>query len=242
MGDPAVILVERGARQAAVVEGGGAVQAHVVAAGLDGVAERLDNSSHCGGVHGAVGGRFDIIEDGIVELSAVENGEAELGLLLRHLRRGGVAEVVHADGDVVRDAAGVVLLKAGVLLRGPVFAAVAGADDGEVYHAAVGDGGPIDVALIIGDVNAHQGDVHLAGGVAAVREIGRDGGDAVADALHAPVGGDGGDARVARVPGRGIGGAAAGEHEERAAFPGPERHHSLIQGVARVCRDGYRHV
>ena len=206
--DPAIVFVESRTGQAAVIESGGAVQRCIIASGFNGAAESLDNGGHRSGVHGAVRSRFNIIENRIVELAALENIEAEFRFFFCHLRRGGVAEMVYADRDVVCHAAGIILFKAGVFLSAPVFSAVAGANDRKVYQSAVGDGRPIDISLIIGNVNSHQRYMDLTGGVTAIREIGGYRRDSVADTLHTPAA-DRCNARVAGTPGLHSGGTAA---------------------------------
>ena len=238
MGDPVVIFVEAGARERAVEEGRRAVDGRRVARRFDGAAEGLDNIGEKVWIHAAVRSRLDVVEDRKVERAAVQNVEAELRLLLRHLYRGGVAEVVHADGNVVRHAAGIVLREAGIHLRDPVLAAVARTDDGEVDVAVFRHRRPVDIPLVIRDVDALERDVYLAGRVGAVRQMRGDGGDAVADALD-DAAADSRHARVARAPGLDGDGPEGGCRVEGCRLAGTDGDHRLVQREFRR-REGGR--
>ena len=182
-------------------------------------------------------GRLNVVKHGVVERAAVQDGKAELRFALRHFHIGGIAEVVNAHRNVVARGAGIVLFKAGVHLLRPVFSAVAGADDGKIHVPAACHGAPVDVPLIIGDVNSLQGDMHLAGGVCTVGKIGRHGGNAVAHALHAAVA-HGGHAGIAGAPGAHGCAASVQIHSQRGAFSRPDRKHGLAESGARGCGNG----
>ena len=234
---PVVIFVQQRAGEAAVEEGGGAVDGRRVSCRLNDVAEGCHDRRQFRRTHVAVLGRLNVVKHGVVERAAVQNGKAELRFALRHFHIGGIAEVVNAHRNVVARGAGIVLFKAGVHLLRPVFSAVAGADDGKIHVPAACHGAPVDVPLIIGDVNSLQGDMHLAGGVCTVGKIGSHGGNAVAHALHAAVA-HGGHAGIAGAPGAHGCAASVQIHSQRGAFSRPDRKHGLAESGARGCGNG----
>ena len=232
-----VVFVQQRAGEAAVEEGGGAVDGRRVSCRLNDVAESRHDGRQFRRAHVAVLGRLNVVKHGVVERAAVQDGKAELRFALRHFHIGGIAEVVNAHRNVVARGAGIVLFKAGVHLLRPVFSAVAGADDGKIHVPAACHGAPVDVPLIIGDVNSLQGDMHLAGGVCTVGKIGRHGGNAVAHALHAAVA-HGGHAGIAGAPGAHGCAASVQIHSQRGAFSRPDRKHGLAESGARGCGNG----
>ena len=234
---PVVIFVQQRAGKAAVEEGGRAVDGRRVSGRLNDVAESRHDRRQLRRAHVAVLGRFNVVKHGVVKRAAVQDGKAELRFALRHFHISGIAEVVNAHRNVVARGAGIVLFKAGVHLLRPVFSAVAGADDGKIHVPAACHGAPVDVPLIIGDVNSLQGDMHLAGGVCAVGKIGRHGGNTVAHALHAAVA-HGGHAGIAGAPGAHGCAASVQIHSQRGAFSRPDRKHGLAESGARGCGNG----
>ena len=237
MGHPAVVLVQPAAGKAAVVQSGGTVQGHVIAALFNGGAEGLHNVGHGAAVHISVVGRFNVVKNRVVQLAAVQNVQAEFSLSAGHLRRGGIAEMVHAHVNAVGHGPGVIFRKALVHLVGPVFPAVPGADDGEVHQAAVGHGVPVNVALVVRHVNAHERHVYLAAGVAAVGKVGGYGGNAVAYPLHVAVAYRG-HRGIAGAPPLHVHRAAGRKREQRVAFSGAQGDHGVAEVEAGIRRNG----
>ena len=171
MGDPVIVLIQSGAGKAAVEQGRRAVKSRRISGRCNCAAKCFHNTCHGCNIHVAMSRSFNVVKDRIIQLTVIQNIKTEFRFLFCHFRSSGVAEVIHADGNVVGYRSRVILFKAGVHLIGPVFAAVACADDGEINLAAFCHRVPVDCFLIIGNINSHQGNMDLTAGIASIRQI-----------------------------------------------------------------------